>query len=84
MGWALEEGFRSIHSIEADSRLYEMCVNKFISRPQVNLYKGLSAHLLGEILRTLQGPLFIYLDAHWSDDETSDADPIPLIKETEI
>lgn len=37
-----------------------------------------------QILKTLQGPLFIYLDAHWSGGNTSAEDPIPLIKETEV
>lgn len=82
VGWALEQGL-AVYSVEADRGLYDYCVRKF-EGSQAHFYHGLSSLCLEEILKTLNGSLFIYLDAHWSGGNTSADDPVPLIKETEV
>jgi len=82
VSWALGAGFSSMYSMEADRLLYGQCVSRFKDCTKVTLYHGLSSRCLADILDVVQGPLFIYLDAHWSGGSTSDSDPIPLIEET--
>jgi len=86
--WALESGFSAVHSIELDLILYEQCVSRFKNVNHVHLYHGLSSLCLEEILKDLNGALFIYLDAHFSGvyngADTSADEPVPLIKETEV
>jgi len=67
---ALEVGFEKIYSIEIDDYYFKMCLLIFRTYKKVNLIKGDSREELSKILRQIQEPATIWLDAH-TDFDTS-------------
>lgn len=65
VSWALKCGFREIHSIEIEERLYHHNLTQFANHASVNLHFGESAALLESVVSRVQGKKLVYLDAHF-------------------
>lgn len=77
--------FKSCYTIELSTELYRLATEKFKSFPNVHLYHGDSAILLGEIVPILSEPALFWLDGHYSEGETAKGDlNTPIMKELEI
>jgi hypothetical protein len=63
---ALETDFEQIHSIELDKGFYDRAVKLFDHKPQVKIWHGDSVDRLPDILKTVEGPSTLWLDAHAS------------------
>lgn len=61
---ALEVGFEKIYSIENEDSHFRVCLEKFRNNEKVNLIKGDSKEELSKILKQIQEPATIWLDAH--------------------
>ena len=61
---SLRHAFEHIFSIELDQQLYEDAVMRFAGDSGITLYSGDSARVLLEILKTIDEPSLIWLDAH--------------------
>jgi hypothetical protein len=70
----MKDRFRSLHSVELSKRWHEFCVARFEDCPHVHLYHGSSAELLPRILRPIDRPVIVFLDAHYSGGSTAKAD----------
>jgi len=61
--------FREVHTIELNEKLYQNSLSKFETKtPNVKAYWGDSAEVLPVILKEINEPCLIFLDAHWSGD----------------
>lgn len=69
--------YREIHSIDTDYKHYYMAKELFAGNPLIHLSLGDSAIDLGNILKTINEPALIWLDAH------ADNEPTPLYAELE-
>lgn len=81
---ALQSDFEQIYSIELSEYYYKIAHSRTHLMPNVHLYHGNSAHLMGKILHQIRHPrILFWLDAHSSGGLTADAgDPLPTeIKE---
>jgi len=65
---ALDVGFKKIYSIEIDKDYFEENLKRFENNKKVNLIKGDSRKKLLGILRQIQEPATIWLDAHTAFD----------------
>lgn len=74
---ALVGHFDELHSVELFEPLYEAALARFHGEPRVHLHQGNSGELLPRILRSLDGPALLWLDAHYSGPGTGacGADP---------
>jgi hypothetical protein len=71
-------------TIERDATLAAGAARRFEHRPDVEVVHGSSRTELPVILGRIDGPVFFWLDAHWSAGVTAGADdPCPLIAELE-
>lgn len=59
------------YSIELDPDRAWRCAERFANNPKVSIYRGDSAVLIPNILRTLTGPALFWLDAHYSSPGTA-------------
>lgn len=75
----------TIHSIELSEKWCEYNVEKFKDNASVKLHLGDSKKVLPELLDTIQEPVTIYLDAHYSGGPTAyGEEETPLLQELEI
>lgn len=83
---ALDANFKSIFSIEITKSFYDICLKRFLGRPEVALFYGDSVELLWKVIEPIWGPATFWLDGHWDLDpaETRGVLDFPLIKELEI
>ena len=63
---AINAGFQNIHSVELSSSLFGECVNRFSNNSNVNLYNGSSEEILPKIIKKIDEPFLLWLDAHTS------------------
>ena len=83
--------YERIHSIELAEKYAFETATKFIDRPEVTVYHGNSKEVLPLLLDTIQEPVTIFLDGHYSGGETAIGDEVvdgfssaPLLAEIEI
>lgn len=83
--------YQRIHSIELSEKYALEAAAKFVSCPEVTVYHGNSKEVLPVLLSTIQEPVTIFLDGHYSGGETAIGDEIvdgfssaPLLVEIEI
>lgn len=77
--------YSNIHSIELSEKWYNYNVEKFRSHNNVKMHLGDSKKVLPELLKSIQEPVTIYLDAHYSGEYTSyGEEETPLLFELEI
>ena len=83
--------YERIHSIELAEKYAFETAKKFLQRPEVTVYHGNSKEVLPVLLETIQEPVTIFLDGHYSGGETAIGDELvdglssaPLLTEIEI
>ena len=77
--------YEHIHSIELLEKWYEYNVKQFENNKNVHMYLGDSKKILPEVLNSINAPVTIYLDAHYSGKLTAFGDEeTPLLYELEI
>ena len=83
--------YERIHSIELAEKYALETAAKFINNPEVTVYHGNSKEVLPVLLSTIQEPVTIFLDGHYSGGETAIGDELvegfssaPLLAELEI
>ncbi len=62
----LSELVPNVSTIEIREDFYLQAKNKLCTLPNVTMYLGDAPKILDEILPTLQQPLFMWIDSHWS------------------
>tara|TARA_Y200000002_G_C22551665_1_gene608475 strand:- start:251 stop:856 length:606 start_codon:yes stop_codon:yes gene_type:complete len=67
--FCVEPHFDNIYTIEIKKQFYEDAKNKY-SGNKIKFFNGDSSQVLKEILPTLQGKSIIFLDGHWSANNT--------------
>ena len=63
---ALNAGFSKIYSIELNENLVDCCRERFKGKP-VEIISGSSCEELPKILKSIEEPFFLWLDAHFSE-----------------
>lgn len=58
--------YDSIHSIELSQHWYQVCIEKFKMHDKVHIHHGDSKFILPEFLMTINEPVTVHLDAHYS------------------
>lgn len=77
--------YENIHSIELSEKWYHYNVKQFKNNKNVKIHLGDSKKILPELLKTLNEPITIYLDAHYSGGTTAfGEEEVPLLFELEI
>jgi hypothetical protein len=77
--------FDRIISIELGEDLYRNAVRKFADARNVTLLNGDSGVLMPEVVRTLEGNVIFWLDAHYSGGITvKGMEYTPVIEETDV
>lgn len=77
--------YNNIHSIELAQKWYDYNVEKFKNNSNVKLYNGDSKKILPELLNTINEPVTIFLDAHYSGGTTAfGEEETPLLFELNI
>jgi hypothetical protein len=77
--------YENIHSIELSEKWYHYNVEQFKNNNNVKIHLGDSKKILPELLKTLNEPITIYLDAHYSGGTTAfGEEEVPLLFELEI
>jgi hypothetical protein len=69
----LQDDYSTIHSIEISKKWHAYCEDKFKGLPHIHLHLGDSVEKLPEILESIQKPVIIFLDAHYSGGSTEKA-----------
>ena len=78
---AKDLGFE-VYTIEYDNKKYDICKKRFSNNKKIHLYLGSSDVLLPKILKEINQPVTIWLDAHPPDDPLT-VNNCPIIKELE-
>jgi hypothetical protein len=77
--------YENIHSIELADKWYQHNVEQFRNNTNVKMYLGDSKKILPELLKNINEPVTLYLDAHYSGGTTAFGDEeVPLLFELEI
>jgi len=77
--------YENVHSIELSEKWYNYNVDQFKQNPNVKIHLGDSKKILPELLSTINEPVTIYLDAHYSGGETAfGEEECPLLFELEL
>lgn len=79
---AVLAGYKQIMSVEPFDDDYNHCIKKFKENPEVKLFHGYSEDLFADMMREVNKPATIFLDAHkndWFGEGT-----LPLSKELSI
>lgn len=63
--------FREIYSVELADFYYEQAVRRFKKYPQIHLYHGDSAKMLGQMINEIEEPIIFWLDGHYSGGMTA-------------
>jgi len=82
--WAAQH-FERVYTIEISKKHHDRA-KKRRSRPNIRFVLGDSGQALPEVLKSLDGPALVWLDAHWSPDlgyARPEVGECPLIKEIE-
>lgn len=82
--WATEH-FRTVHTVERDTGLFDACKARFGHVPNLHLHHGHSVDCLMRVVGGLKESAIFWLDAHYSGDGTSGVDDeCPLIREINV
>ena len=77
--------YENIHSIELSEKWYQYNLNQFKDNKNVKMHLGDSKKILPELLNTINEPITIYLDSHFSGGTTAfGEEEVPLLFELEI
>lgn len=77
--------YNFIHSIELSKKWYDYNVEQFKNNNNVKMYLGDSKKILPELLNSIDEPVTIFLDAHFSGGTTAlGEEEVPLLFELEI
>ena len=77
--------YNFIHSIELSEKWYDYNVEQFKNNNNVKMYLGDSKKILPELLKSIDEPVTIFLDAHFSGGTTAlGEEEVPLLFELEI
>lgn len=77
--------YNNVHSIELSEHWYNHNVKQFKNHSNVIMHRGDSKKVLPDLLNTINEPVTIYLDAHFSGGTTAFGDEeTPLLFELEI
>ena len=77
--------YKYIHSIELSEKWYNYNIIQFKNNNNVKMYLGDSKKILPELLKNINEPITIYLDAHYSGGTTAfGEEEVPLLFELEI
>ena len=77
--------YEQIHSIELAEKWYSYNVEQFKAEPSVKMHLGDSKKILPGLLATLNEPVTIFLDAHYSGGTTAFGDETnPLLYELDL
>lgn len=83
-GWACEVArhhFEQVYSIELSPKYYSLAVERLHEYPNVHLFQGDSAKILGAILETTPNvPTLFWLDAHYSCGDTAKGEIDPPLE----
>lgn len=72
----VRHAFDRMHSVELEEGKYRDAVQKFGSDKSIMLYQGDSAKVLPQILKNIEEPCLIWLDAHGPGEITMDNSPV--------
>jgi len=81
---ALNVGFNKIISIEIEQKFIDMCNNRFsneVASGRVQIIKGDTLKIMGEIIVNINEPITFWLDAHWDNDGEHGEKLCPLFEE---
>ena len=67
--------YDDIHSIELSEKWYNHCVERFKNNKNVKIHLGDSKKILHDLLSTIDEPVTIFLDAHYSGENTARGEP---------
>lgn len=77
--------YENIHSIELSEKWYKYNVDQFKTNKNVHMYFGDSKKILPQILKNINEPVTLFLDAHYSGGTTAyGEEETPLLYELEI
>ena len=62
--------FERVYTIELSEQLFAVARDRLKTLGNVQCLQGSSSARLAELLPSLDGPIFFFLDAHWSGDKT--------------
>lgn len=74
------EHFNKLYSIELDEKLYLKATKRFQDQKKVQLLRGNSSKMIGQILKKLDKPAIFWLDAHYSGGITAKSEN-PILDE---
>jgi hypothetical protein len=63
--------YDQVHSIELSEVWYKHCAERFKDEPNIHIHFGNSKYVLPELLATIQEPVTVYLDGHFSAGDTA-------------
>jgi hypothetical protein len=79
------DNYDNIHSIELSKKWYDYNLEQFKDNKNVKIYLGDSKKVLPKLLNTINEPITIFLDAHYSGGETEfGEEETPLLFELDI
>lgn len=82
---ARQLGFKTIYSVELSDKWYQHCFERFKKYQGIHILHGDSAASLKDILKNVNGPCVIWLDAHYSGGDTACGDlPCPIYNELDV
>lgn len=82
MVFGVKDIFNKIYSIELSPELYEKVENKFLKYKHIAILQGDSSKVLPKILKNIEEPCLLWLDAHYSEDVTAKGEKeTPILEE---
>ena len=63
---AVEHAFDKVYTVEVDAALYEMARKRFAQAQKIEVIRGDSGIVLGELMGRIDRPALFWLDAHYS------------------
>ncbi len=84
INFALVESFKRIISIEIEQKFIDICENRFkneIESGVIQIIKGDSLKVMGDIINKIDEPITFWLDAHWDCDGIHGDKLCPLYEE---
>jgi len=81
---ALNVGFEKIISIEIEQKFIDVCTNRFsneVASGRVQIIKGDTLKIMGDIIEKINEPITFWLDAHWDGDGVHGENLCPIFEE---
>jgi|LakMenEpi12Oct12_1017442.scaffolds.fasta_scaffold00966_2 hypothetical protein len=81
---ALNAGYDKVYSIELYDKFYNICKQRFYDNNSVEIIKGDSALVLGDVIKNINQPITFWLDGHFSGEGTGfGISEFPILEELE-